>query len=427
MGVPSSDRDSGERRASRTSGLRCMALAVAILGGVSAASAEKNYGPGVTDTEIKLGQTTAYSGAASALSATSRAIVAYFKMINASGGINGRKINLISLDDAYSPPKTVEQTRRLVESDEVLAITGTLGTPGNLAVAKYLNAKKVPQLLALSGSAKLNDPKLPWTTTFYAAQTIESRIYARYLLTSKPDAKIAILFQNDDYGKGYFNALKAGLGAKAATMIVAEASYDITYPTIDSEIVRLANSGADTIFYASTPKFTAQAIRKVHELKWKPLQIVITASSQIDATLKPAGLDAATGLVTSLWQKDPNDPKWADDQNVREFLAFMKEWGAGDSADLFLSATGYSWAQTMTHVLKNCGDDLTRENLLKQATSLKGFHPSLFIEGVSLSATPDDHTPWRQARMAKFDGTSWQPFDDIITIEDGQQTEGATR
>src|ERR1700741_4336727 len=224
MGVPSSDRDSGERRAWRTSGLRCMALAVAILGGVSAASAEKNYGPGVTDTEIKLGQTTAYSGAASALSATSRAIVAYFKMINASGGINGRKINLISLDDAYSPPKTVEQTRRLVESDEVLAITGTLGTPGNLAVAKYLNAKKVPQLLALSGSAKLNDPKLPWTTTFYAAQTIESRIYARYLLTSKPDAKIAILFQNDDYGKGYFNALKAGLGAKAATMIVAEAS-----------------------------------------------------------------------------------------------------------------------------------------------------------------------------------------------------------
>jgi branched-chain amino acid transport system substrate-binding protein len=400
--------------------LKSMAIGAALLGGINAASAGKNYGPGVTDTEIKLGQTTAYSGPASALGATSRAIVAYFKMINASGGINGRKVNLISLDDAYSPPKTVEQTRRLVEGDEVLAITGTLGTPGNLAVAKYLNGKKVPQLLSLSGSAKLNDPKLPWTTTFYASQTVESKIYARYILKTRPDAKIAVLYQNDDYGKGYFDAFKEGLGGKASKMIVAEASYDVTYPTIESELVRLASSGADTIFYASTPKFTAQAIRKAHEIKWTPLQIVITASSQIDATLKPAGLDAATGLVTSLWQKDPNDPKWSDDKNMQAFLAFMKQWGPGEGADLFLSATGYSWAQTMVHILENCGDDLARENLLKQATNLKGFHPSLFIDGVNLSATPEDRTPWRQAQMARFDGRTWQPFGDIVTIEDNQ-------
>jgi len=267
------------------------------------AVAEKKYGPGVTDTEIKLGQTAPYSGPASSFGATTRAIGNYFKMINASGGINGRKINRISLDDAYSPPKTVEQTRKLVDGDEVLAIAGTLGTPANLAIAKYLNARKVPQLLAMSGSAKLNDPeKLPWTTTFYASQTIESGIYARYILENKPTAKIAVLYQNDDYGKGYFDGFKAALGDKAA-MVIAEASYDITYPTIESELVRLASSGADTIFFASTPKFTAQAIRKAHEINWKPLKIVITASSQIDATLKPAGIEAATGLLTSLWQR----------------------------------------------------------------------------------------------------------------------------
>ena len=267
------------------------------------AVAEKKYGPGVTDTEIKLGQTAPYSGPASSFGATTRAIGNYFKMINASGGINGRKINRISLDDAYSPPKTVEQTRKLVDGDEGLAIAGTLGTPANLAIAKYLNARKVPQLLAMSGSAKLNDPeKLPWTTTFYASQTIESGIYARYILENKPAAKIAVLYQNDDYGKGYFDGFKAALGDKAS-LVIAEASYDITYPTIESELVRLASSGADTIFFASTPKFTAQAIRKAHEINWKPLKIVITASSQIDATLKPAGIEAATGLLTSLWQR----------------------------------------------------------------------------------------------------------------------------
>ncbi len=397
-------------------------VGVVLLLAAQPAAAEKKYGPGVSDTEIKLGQTTPYSGPASSFGATSRAIGNYFKMINASGGVNGRKINLISLDDAYSPPKTVEQTRKLVEGEEVLAIAGTLGTPGNLAIARYLNGKKVPQLLAMSGSAKLNDPeKLPWTTTFYASQTIESQIYARYVLKTKPNARIAVLYQNDDYGKGYFNAFKEGLGEKASTMIVAEASYDITYPTIDSELVRLANSGADTVFYASTPKFTAQAIRKAHEIKWKPLQMVITASSQIDATLKPAGLEASTGLLTSLWQKVPNDPIWANDKSMREFLAFMKEWAAGEAGDIFLSATGYSWAQTMVEILKNCGDDLTRENLLKQATNLKGFHPSLFIDGVNLSTSPTDRIPWRQARMARFTGTSWEPFDEIIAIEDDKQ------
>ena len=391
------------------------------VGAVNSAAAEKKYGPGVTDTEIKLGQTAPYSGPASAFGATTRAIGNYFKMINASGGINGRKINLISLDDAYSPPKTVEQTRKLVDGDEVLAITGTLGTPANLAISKFLNARKVPQLLAMSGSAKLDDPeKLPWTTTFYASQTIESGIYARYILENKPAAKIAVLYQNDDYGKGYFDGFKAALGDKAS-MVIAEASYDITYPTIESELVRLASSGADTIFFASTPKFTAQAIRKAHEINWNPLKIVITASSQIDATLKPAGVEAATGLLTSLWQKVPNDPIWANDHSMNEFLKFMKEWAPGESGDIFLSATGYSWAQTMAEVLRKCGDDLSRENLLKQATSLRGFHPSLFIDGVNLNTSPSDRTPWRQARMARFDGTSWVPFGGVVTIESDKQ------
>jgi branched-chain amino acid transport system substrate-binding protein len=392
-----------------------------LLGAAHAVAEEKKYGPGVTDTEIKLGQTAPFSGPASSFGATTRAIGNYFRMINASGGINGRKINLISLDDAYSPPKTVEQTRRLVDGDEVLAIAGTLGTPGNLAIAKYLNARKIPQLLAMSGSAKLNDPeKLPWTTTFYASQEIESAIYARYVLANKPTARIAVLYQNDDYGKGYFNGFKATLGDKAS-MVIAEASYDITYPTIESELVKLAASGADTIFYASTPKFTAQAIRKAHEIGWKPLQIVITASSQIDATLKPAGLEASTGLMTSLWQKVPNDPIWADDRSMQEFLAFMKQWASGEAGDIFLSATGYSWAQTMAEILRRCGDDLTRENLVKQATNLKGFHPSLFIDGVDLSTSPNDRTSWRQARMARFSGTSWEPFGDIVTIQDDKQ------
>jgi branched-chain amino acid transport system substrate-binding protein len=400
--------------------LKSLAIGSILLGAVHVAAAEKNYGPGVTDTEIKLGQTAPYSGPASSFGATTRAIGNYFRMINASGGINGRKINLISLDDAYSPPKTVEQTRKLVDGEEVLAITGTLGTPGNLAIAKYLNAKKVPQLLAMSGSAKLNDPeKLPWTTTFYASQLIESGIYARYILENKPAAKIAVLYQNDDYGKGYFDGFKAALGDKAS-LVIAEASYDVTYPTIESELVRLASSGADTVFFASTPKFTAQALRKAHEINWKPLKMVITASSQIDATLKPAGLEASTGLLTSLWQKVPNDPIWAEDKSMNEFLKFMKEWAPGEAGDIFLSATGYSWAQTMAEVLRKCGDDLSRENLLKQATNLKGFHPSLFMDGVNLSTSPSDRTPWRQAQMARFDGTSWVPFGNVVTIEGGK-------
>lgn len=417
------DRLGGGAAHNAHSYLMGLAMGVILLSAVGPAAAEKKYGPGVTDTEIKIGQTTPYSGPASSFGAASRAIVAYFKMINAKGGINGRKINLISLDDAYSPPKTMEQTRKLVEGDEVLAIAGTLGTPGNMTVAKYLNGKGVPQMLGMSGSPKLNDPKnLPWTTTWYASQTVEGQIYARYILKAKPDAKIAVLYQNDDYGKGYLAAFKAGLGDKASS-IVAEANYDITYPTIDSELVRLAASGADAIFYASSPKFTAQAIRKAYEIGWKPLQVVITASSQTDATLKPAGLEAATGLVTSLFQEVPNDPTWANDKNMIEFQEFMKQWAPGDAGDIFLSATGYSWAQTLAEVLKNCGDDLTRENLQKQVTSLSGFHPSLFIEGVTLSISPNDRTPWRKATMARFNGTNWEPFGGIVTIEGDKSKE----
>jgi branched-chain amino acid transport system substrate-binding protein len=401
--------------------LKTLMLGSLLLSPANLAAEEKKYDPGVTDTEIKLGQTTPFSGPASSFALQTRVIEDYFKMINAGGGVNGRKINLVTLDDAYSTPKTVEQTRRLVEGEGVLAIVGTIGTPGNLAISKYLNAKKVPQLLARSGSPKLDDPQhLPWTTTFYASQKVEGRLYAQYVLKNKPDAKIAVLYQNDDYGKGYRDAFKEGLGEKAS-MIVAEASYDLSYPSIDSEIVKLSTSGADTVFYASVPKFSAQAIRKVHEINWKPLQIVITASSQTDATLKPAGLDAATGLLTSLWQRVPNDPAWANDKSMEEFLAFMKQWAPGEQSDLFLAATGYSWAQTMTEVLRRCGDDLSRENLLKQATGLKGFHPSLFLDGINLSVTPNDRVAWRQARMVRFSGTSWEPFGDVITITDNPQ------
>lgn len=401
--------------------IKRMTIGALLLAAVQPAFAEKKYGPGVSDTEIKLGQTSPYSGPASSFGVVSRAIVNYFKMINAAGGVNGRKINFITLDDAYSAPKTMEQTRKLVEGEEVLAIAGTIGTPTNLAIAKYLNSKGVPQLLAQAGTPKLNDPvNLPWTTPFSASQQIEGQIFARYILKEKPGAKIAVLYQNDDYGKGYLSAFKDELGDKAS-MVVAEASYDLSFPTIDSELVRLASSGADTMFYAATPKFVAQAIRKAREINWHPLQVVVSSASQIDATLKPAGLEASIGLVTSQFQKQPSDPVWANDPAMKDFMAFMKQWASGEVGDIYQSATGYTWAQTMVEVLKRCGDDLTRENLLKQATSLRGFHPALFLDGITLSTTATDRTPWRQAKMTRFNGTSWESFGDVVTIEDAKK------
>ncbi|MBR1297391.1 ABC transporter substrate-binding protein [Bradyrhizobium sp. AUGA SZCCT0042] len=392
--------------------------AITVAAGLSThANAQKNYGPGVTDTEIKIGQTMPYSGPASSLAMFGRVPLAYFKKVNAEGGINGRKVNLISLDDAFSPPKTVEQVRKLVESDEVLAIMGSVGTPTGLATAKYLNAKKVPQLFLTSGSPKLEDPKgLPWTTTFYASQLVEARIYAEYLLKSRPDAKLAVLYQNDDLGKGYLSGIKIGLGAKATTMIVKETGYEITEPTIDSQILTLKASGADTLFIAGTPKFAAQAIRKAHETNWKVQHVLMSGVSQISSTLRPAGLEASTGAVTSIWHKQPGDPDWADDKDMRDYQAFLKEWAPGEQTDDSTSAFAYTIAQMMVEVLKRCGDDLTRENVLKQATNVKGLQLPLMVPGVRVNISPDNRVAWRQGRMARFDGSRWVFFGDIITV-----------
>jgi branched-chain amino acid transport system substrate-binding protein len=381
------------------------------------AMAQKKYGPGVTDTEIKIGQTAPYSGPLSSLSTFARIEAAYLRKINESGGINGRKITLISLDDAFSPPKAVEQTRKLVESDEVLAVVGSIGTPTNLATSKYLNSKGVPQILVLASTPKLDDPdNLPWTTTFMMPQSVETRIYAEYLLKSKPDAKVAVIYQNDDLGKGNLSWFKAALGAKAASMIVKEAAYDVTEPTVDAQIVALKASGADTLFHASNPRFAAQSIRKAHELGWKVQHVLLSGVSVISTVLRPAGLEASTGAVTSIWLKLTEDPTWNDDKDMKDFRAFMKQWAPGESVDDSSAVFAYSIAQMIVEVLKNCGDDLSRENVMKHATNIKGVQLPLFIPGVKVNISPTSRAAWWQAWMARFDGTKWVLFGDITAL-----------
>ena len=381
------------------------------------AVAQKKYGPGVTDTEIKIGQTAPYSGPLSSLGIFGRIEAAYLRKINESGGINGRKVTLISLDDAFSPPKTVEQTRKLVESDEVLAIVGSIGTPTNLATSKYLNSKGVPQILVLASTPKLDDPdNLPWTTTFMMSQLVETRMYAEYLLKSNADAKVAVIYQNDDLGKGNLAGFKAALGAKASTMIVKEAAYDVTEPTIDSQILLLKASGADTLFHASNARFAAQSIRKAHELGWKVQHVLLSGVSEIPTVLRPAGLEASTGAVTSIWLKLTEDPTWDDDEGMKDFRTFMKQWAPGDSVEDSSAIFAYSIAQTIVEVLKNCGEDLSRENLMKQATNINGLQLPLFIPGVKINISPTSRVAWRQARMARFDGTKWVFFGDIAAF-----------
>ena len=381
----------------------------------SDAGAQRKYGPGVTDAEIKIGQTVPYSGPLSSLGIFGRVEAAYLRKINESGGINGRKITLISLDDAFSPPKTVEQTRKLVENDEVLAIVASIGTPTNLAVAKYLNINKVPQILLLAGTPKLDDAEnLPWTTTFAMSQLVETKIYADYLLKSKPDAKVAVLYQNDDLGKGNLGGFKTALGARAATMIVKEAAYDVAEPTIDSQILALKASGADTLFHASTPRFAAQSIRKAYEIGWKVEHILLSGISEIPTVLRPAGLDASMGAVTSIWLKLPEDPTWNDDKDMRSYRAFMKQWASGETAEDSSAVFAYSIAQMIVEVLRNCGDDLSRENVLRQATNISDLQLPLFTPGVKVNISPTSRIAWRQARMARFDGPKWVFFGDFI-------------
>jgi branched-chain amino acid transport system substrate-binding protein len=396
--------------------IRVGALVLSVLAfAISPAHAEKKYGPGATDKEIKIGQTMPYSGPLSAYGTIGKVEAAYFRMINDEGGINGRKINLISLDDSFSPPKTVEMTRRLVEQDEVLAVFQPLGTPTSTAVRKFLNEKKVPQLFIASGATKWADPvNFPWTIGWQPNYQTESRIYAKYILANKPNAKIGILYQNDDSGKDYVKGFKEGLGDKATSMIVGEISYEVSDPTVDSQIVTLKASGADTFFNESTPKFAAQAIRKAYDIGWNPQQFLVSISASVGAVLIPAGLDKSVGLVTGVYFKDAVDPQWSNDPAMKEWLAFMKKYYPEGSTIDSLNIYGYLVAQTLVQVLKQCGEDLTRENVMQQAANLRELHLPLMLPGVTVNTSPNDFVPIKALRLARFDGKTWVGFGDTI-------------
>ncbi len=380
-------------------------------------SETKNYGPGVTDTEVKIGQTMPYSGPASSFAAIGRATEAYFKKVNPGGGVNGRKINLISLDDAYSPPKAVEQTRKLVESEEVLAIMGTFGSPSNFAIQKYLNNKKVPSLFLNTGADRVSDPQnYPWSMGWQPNNHAKGVIYAKYLLKERPDSKVAILFQNDDFGRDYVKGFRDGLGAKAS-MIVKELSYEISEPTADSQIVILRASGADVFVNISTPKFAAQAIKKLAEIKWDVLHLLSDAAGSIASTLIPAGLENSKGVISVAFRKDPNDPAWANDPGMKEYLAFLKEYMPDANPAETYYVFGYATAQTFVHVLEKCGDDLTRENLMKQAANIKDLELPMLLPGIKLNTTPTRYTPMTQEQLVQFDGTRWVAIGDLVDAE----------
>lgn len=379
------------------------------------ALAQKKYGPGVTDAEIMMGQTMPYSGPASAYGTIGRAESAYFKMINDQGGINGRKINFVSLDDAYSPPKTVEQVRRLVEQEEVSFIFQSLGTPSNTAIHKYMNARKVPQLFVATGATKWGDPQnFPWTMGWQPNYQTEAHLYAKYLLQNKPDARIAVLYQNDDYGKDYLKGFHDGLGNQAGRLIAREASYEVTDPTVDSQIVTLQASGADALFIIATPKFAAQAIRKTYDVGWKPLTFVNNVSTSVAAVLEPAGLEKSVGLVTALYFKDPTDPQWGNDPAMKDWLGWMKKYFPEGNVSDGSNVYGYAVAQTLVQVLKQCGDDLTRKNIMRQAANLKNFEVPVLLPGIRINTSASDFYPIEQVQLARFDGKRWVLFGDVL-------------
>jgi branched-chain amino acid transport system substrate-binding protein len=399
--------------------LKSTAAVVLALGAAFATPslAQKKYDTGASDTEIKVGQTIPLSGPASAYGGTGKVQAAYIRMINEQGGVNGRKINLIQYDDAYSPPKTVEQVRKLVEDDEVLTTFHIIGTAPNAAVQKYLNEKKVPQLLASTGAARFTDPKnFPWTIAFNPNYQSEGHIYAKYILANHPDAKIAILYQNDDLGRDYVKGLEDGLGAKAS-MIIARASYDLTDPTVDSQMVTLKASGADLFYNISTPRFGALAIRKAAELGWKPVHILDINATPINQTLFPAGLDNAKGIISVNYGKDPLDPQWADDEGMKRYKAFMAKYAPGEDANSGGATYGYSTTALLVHILKQCGDDLTRANIMKHATNIKGYVAELALPGMAPPTEPNDWRINKQFQMMKFDGRRWVLFGPILTDE----------
>jgi branched-chain amino acid transport system substrate-binding protein len=389
-------------------------LAVAVTG---AANAQKKYDPGATDTEIKIGNIMPYSGPASAYATIGKTEAAYFSKINSEGGINGRKINFISYDDGYSPPKTVEQARKLVENDEVLLIFNPLGTPGNTAIQKYMNAKKVPQIFVSTGAAKWNDPKnFPWTMGWQPSYQVEARIYAKYILQNYPGKTIGVLYQNDDFGKDYVIGLHEGLGDQASKLIVVESSYETASPTVDSQVVQIKGSNPDIFINIATPKFAAQAIKKVGELGWHPIQFVTNVSASVGGVMKPAGYDNDQGVLSAAYLKDPKDPQWKNDPAMNEWRAFMTKWyPEGDQEDAS-TTFGYGVAQGIVQVLKQCGDDLTRENIMKQAANLN-FELGVYLPGTKIKTSPTDFAPLEQLQMMRFKGESWELFGPIMSGE----------
>src|SRR5881628_4266071 len=370
---------------------------------------------GVTATEIKVGNTNPYSGPASAYGTIGKAIGAYFKKVNDEGGVNGRKITYITYDDAYTPPKTVEMVRRLVEQDQVALLFQTLGTPPNSAVHKYVNQQKVPHLFVATGATKWNDPHhFPWTMGFQPNYQTEGRIYAQYVLKNLPDAKIGILYQNDDYGKDYRKGLHDGLGEAAKKLIVMEQTYEVTDPTIDSQIVNLKNSGANVFFNVTIPKFAVQAIKKSHDIGWKPAHFLNNVSSSLATVLKPAGVEASRGLITALYMKEITDPQWKNDKGYQDWVAFMKKYYPEGALDDQSNAFGYNVAILMVHVLKQCGNDLSRENIMRQAANLKNVEFPLLLPGIKVNTSPTDFAPIEQEQLAKFNGEKWDLFGELF-------------
>ena len=384
----------------------------------SGALAQKKYDIGASDTEIKIGNITPYSGPASAYGVIGKTEEAYFRKINAEGGINGRKINFITYDDGYSPPKAVEQVRKLVESDEVLVVFNPLGTPSNTAIQKYLNSKKVPQLFVATGATKWNDPKnFPWTMGWQPSYQSEAQIYAKWLMKEKPDAKVAILYQNDDFGKDYLKGTKDGFGAKAASTIIMEESYEVSEPSIDGHIVKIKAANPDVLLIYATPKFGAQTIKKTAELGWKPLQIITNVSASVGSVMQPAGFENAQNVLSAAYAKDGADPQWNDDPGMKKWLAFLDKYMPGADRTDGSIVYGYGVAQTMVKVLQMCGDDLTRANVMKQAASLKDFAPDTLLPGITINTSATDYAPIEQLQMMRFKGEKWDLFGDIISGE----------
>jgi branched-chain amino acid transport system substrate-binding protein len=383
----------------------------------SPVQAQKRYDPGASDTEIRLGQTMPYSGPVSMLGTVGKSAQAYFDKLNSEGGINGRKVRLLSLDDGYNPVKTMEQTRRLVEGDEVLLMFGTVGTPTNQAVHRYLNAKKVPQLLILSGSNRWNDPKnFPWTLSGMFSYEAEARVYARHILANVKEPKIAILSQNDDFGRDFVRGLKAGLGASAKTAIVAEATYESTDPKVDSQILALKGSGANILMNFSNGKFASQAIRNAAEMGWKPQLYIPIGSSSIASILRPAGTENAQGAITIASSKNPLDPQWQDDAGMKEYIEFMKRWAPALDPNDSLNVTGITIAKILSDVLRRCGDELTRDNVMRQMLSLKDYSTPWMLPGVTLTTGKDDYELYAASRLTRFDGKSWIPFGEPVSV-----------